>query len=170
VRSCLYLIDDQLDHPVEVLERLQRMVRRTTERRTFLTLLVAVLDCSRGTLAVASAGHPPLLRWSVRGRTLSEVGKGSLPLGTWLKPRYEQEVVPVEPGDILVLFTDGLPESRSHLGREYGDERLRRTILRALADGGTARAVRDAILEDLSNFKGDVEQADDITLVVVKVR
>jgi len=170
VRSCLYLIDDQLDRPVEVLERLQRMVRRTTDRRTFVTLLLAVLDSAAGTVAVASAGHPPLLHWSVRTRMLAEVGQGSLPLGTWLEPRYEQEVVPVDAGDLFILYTDGLLESRNHFGKEYGDERLKRTITRALAEGNTARAVRDAILEDLSNFKGDVEQADDITLVVVKVR
>jgi serine phosphatase RsbU (regulator of sigma subunit) len=172
VRSCLYLIDDQLDRPVEVLGRLQRMVRRTTDRRTFVTLLLAVLDSTLGTLSVASAGHPPLLLWSVRARTLQEVGKGSLPLGTWLSPIYEQEVVPVEPGDILILYTDGLTESRNHFSKDYGDERLKRTLNRALAERAetSARAVRDAVLEDLSNFKGDVEQADDITLVVVRVR
>jgi serine phosphatase RsbU (regulator of sigma subunit) len=172
VRSCLYLIDDQLDRPVEVLGRLQRMVRRTTDRRTFVTLLLAVLDSTLGTLSVSSAGHPPLLHWSARARRLDEVGKGSLPLGTWLSPIYEQEVVPVAPGDILVLYTDGLTESRNHLGRDYGDERLKRTLNRALLERAatSARAVRDAVLEDLSNFKGDVDQADDITMVVVRVR
>jgi serine phosphatase RsbU (regulator of sigma subunit) len=170
VRSCLYLLEEELHQPVAVLGRLHRMVRRTTDRRTFVTLLVAVLDSREGTLSLASAGHPPLLHWSARTRTLAEVGKGALPLGTWLEPRYEQEVVPVAPGDLLVLYTDGLLEARSHFGKEYGDERLKRTIQRVLATEGSARALRDGVLEDLSNFKGDVEQADDITLVVVKVR
>ena len=173
VRSCLYLLEDELDRPVQVLGRLQKMVRRTTDRRTFVTLLLAVLDSGRGTLLLASAGHPPLLHWSTRKRTLVEVGKGSLPLGTWLDPRYEEETVPVEPGDVLVLYSDGLLEARSHVGKEFGDERLKRTVTRAVAGAAaepSARAIRDAVLEDLSNFKGDVEQADDITLVVVKVR
>jgi len=172
VRSCLYLLEEELHQPVAVLGRLHRMVRRTTDRRTFVTLLVAVLDSRQGTLSLASAGHPPLLHWSARSRSLGEVGKGALPLGTWLEPRYEQEEVPVAPGDLLVLYTDGLIESRSHFGKEYGDERLKRTIRRVLTTDaeGSARAVRDGVLEDLSNFKGDVEQADDITLVVVKVR
>jgi serine phosphatase RsbU (regulator of sigma subunit) len=172
VRSCLYLLEEELEHPVQVLGRLHRMVRRTTDRRTFVTLLVAVLDGARGTLLLASAGHPPLLLWSARTRTLAEVGKGALPLGTWLDPRYEEETVPVEAGDVLVLYSDGLLEARSHLGKEFGDDRLRRTVTRAVAGPAepSARAIRDAVLEDLSNFKGDVEQADDITLVVVKVR
>ncbi len=171
VRSCLYLLEEDLDRPVEVLERLHRMVRRTTDRRTFVTLLVAVLDGRLKTLTLASAGHPPLLLWSARTRTLSEVGKGALPLGTMLDRRYEQETVPLESGDLLILYTDGLLEARSHLGREFGDERLKRTAGRILAVSpqASARAVRDGILEDLSNFKGDVEQADDITLVVVRV-
>jgi sigma-B regulation protein RsbU (phosphoserine phosphatase) len=162
-------MEKELDRPVEVLCRLHPMVRRTTDRRTFVTLLVAVLDGAAGTLTLASAGHPPLLLWSSRKRTVTEVGKGALPLGTWLEPRYEQEVLAVEPGDLLVLYTDGLIEARSHFGKEYGEERLKRTVARASTDG-SARALRDALLEDLSNFKGDVEQADDITVVVVKVR
>jgi serine phosphatase RsbU (regulator of sigma subunit) len=172
VRSCLYLLEEELDRPVAVLDRLERMVRRTTDKRTFVTLLLAVLDRGAGTVSVASAGHPPLLRWSAGERTLTEVGKGALPLGTWLRPTYEQEVLAVAPGDLLIFYTDGLLDARNHFGKEYGEERLKRTITRALPAGapGSARAVRDAVLEDLSNFKGDVEQADDITLVVVKLR
>src|SRR5262249_3800408 len=78
VRSCLYLVDDQPDRRAGVLARLQRMVRRPPARPPFVPPPLAVPDSPQGTVAVASAGHPPLLHWSVRARALAEVGKGAL--------------------------------------------------------------------------------------------
>ncbi len=164
VRSCLHLLTDELDRPAEVLRRLDRMVRETTDRRTFVTLLCAVLDREAATLTLASAGHPPAFK--VPG---GELGHGAPPLGTRLGAVYDQVTVPFAPGDRLVLYTDGLTEARDHLDREYGEARLARAIGRAAA-AGSARALRDAILEDLSSFKGDGDQLDDITLVVLRLR
>jgi hypothetical protein len=163
VRSCLHLLADELDRPAAVLRRLDRMVRETTDRRTFVTLLSAVLDREAGTLTLACAGHPPLIK--VPG---GEVGQGAPPLGTRLGAVYDQETVPLAAGDLLVFYTDGLIEARDHQDREYGEARLARAIARAGAR--SARALRDAILEDLSSFKGDYDQLDDITLVVLRVR
>jgi hypothetical protein len=164
VRSCLHLLTDELDRPAEVLRRLDRMVRETTDRRTFVTLLCAVIDREAGTLTLASAGHPPALK--VPG---GELGYGAPPLGTRLGAVYGQETVPFASGDRLVLYSDGLTEARDHLDREYGPARLARAIERA-AKLRSARGLRDAILEDLSSFKGDGDQLDDITLVVLRVR
>ena len=172
VRSGLYLLEPELERPVAVLERLDRMVRQTSDRRTFVTLLCAVLDVedeASGTLTVASAGHPPLLHLDRRLHRVEEVGHGALPLGTRLPARYQQDRRGVGRGDLLVLYTDGLTESTDGSGREYGDERLRRALARA-ESCRTAREARDLLLEDLSRFKGDGEQLDDITLVVVRLR
>ncbi len=163
VRSCLHLLADELDRPAEVLHRLDRMVRETTDRRTFVTLLCAVLDRDAGTLTLASAGHPPPFK--VPG---GELGQGAPPLGTRLGAVYTQETVTLSPGDRLVLYTDGLTEARDHLDREYGEAGLARAIGRA-EGARSARALRDAILEDLSRFKRDGDQLDDITLVVLRV-
>jgi sigma-B regulation protein RsbU (phosphoserine phosphatase) len=82
---------------------------------------------------------------------------------------YEQETVPFAAGDVVIFYTDGLTEARDHLDREYGEARLARVVQRA-EGARSARAVRDAILEDLSSFKGDGDQQDDITLVVLRLR
>lgn len=169
VRSGLILLEGDLSDPVGVLERLDRMVGRTSDRRTFVTLLIALLDQETGTLTVASAGHPPVMLYSARTRRLDEVAHGAPPLGTRLPARYRSDVRPLVPGDLLVLYTDGLIEAINDAGREYGLPRLERAI--GKSEGGrTAREIRDAILEDLSSFKGDADQLDDITLVVVRVR
>lgn len=169
VRSCLYLLEQDLSSPISVFEKLNHMVRRTTERRTYMTLLCAVLDSEARTLTVTSAGHPPVLRYDSQGRCFDEIGQGAPPLGTFLQADYTEERLPVSAGDLLVFYTDGLVEARNAQGQDYGDARLRRAVARA-ADSRTAREVRDSILGDLSNFKGDEEQADDITVVVVRLR
>jgi serine phosphatase RsbU (regulator of sigma subunit) len=169
VRSCLYLLEEDLTSPLRVMERLNHMVRRTTDKRTYVTLLCAVLDRGEDTLTVVSAGHPPVLHYDPRSRSFDEVGKGAPPLGTFLESEYKVVRRPLMSGDLLVFYTDGLVEARNAGGQEYGDARLQRAVARA-ADSRTARQVRDAILGDLSNFKGDQEQADDLTVVVVRLR
>lgn len=174
VRSCLYLLEKDLAAPVEVLTRLNQMVRKTTDRRTYVTLLCAVLDrAADGSgvdVTVASAGHPPLLCWDAQAKTFAEVGDGAPPLGTRLDAEYRQQQCKVRRGDLLVLYTDGLVETRNGPGQDYGYPRLQRTVARAASGTHSVRDIRDAILGDLSHFKGDAEQSDDITVVVARVK
>lgn len=169
VRSCLYLLEEYLATPQQVFERLNPMVRRTTDKRTYMTLLCAVLDCEAGTMTLVSAGHPPVLVRDGKTGRFEEVGEGAPPLGTFLDARYEPLQRPIAPGDLLIFYTDGLVEARNNQDQDYGDLRLQRAVDRA-AISRTAREIRDAVLGDLSNFKGDQEQADDMTVVVVRLR
>jgi serine phosphatase RsbU (regulator of sigma subunit) len=169
VRSCLYLLEDQLASPVRVLERLSPMVRRTTNRRMYITLLIAVLDREAGTLSVASAGHVPVLRRAAGADGFDEVGRGAPPLGTFRDARFEGEARPLAPGDLLVLYTDGLVEARDAAGELYGDERLQRAVARA-GKGARAAEIRDSVLADFALFRGEAEPDDDVTLVVARVR
>jgi serine phosphatase RsbU (regulator of sigma subunit) len=177
VRSCLYLLEKDLAAPVPILDRLNEMVRKTTDRRTYVTLLIAVLDrAAHGsetagvTLTVASAGHPPVLHYDSRTKAFFEIGEGAPPLGTMLEGSYRQIEHKVRRGDLLVLYTDGLVESRNGFGQDYGYPRLQKTVARAAAGTSSVREIRDSILGDLSHFKGDAEQADDITVVVARVK
>jgi serine phosphatase RsbU (regulator of sigma subunit) len=174
IRSCLYLLERDLAVPVAVLDRLNPMVRKTTDRRTYVTLLCAVLDRAEDgsgvEVTVASAGHPPLLCWDAQTREFAEVGDGAPPLGTRLDAEYRQERHKVRRGDVLVLYTDGLVETRNVLGQDYGYPRLQKTVARAASGTHSVREIRDAILGDLSHFKGDSEQSDDITVVVARVK
>lgn len=178
LRSCLFLLEDELYEPVPVFERINKMIRRTSGKRSFVTLACAVIDAGEHQVRVVTAGHPPVLHWSARDQAIEEVGRGSLPLGTNLPTHFELEVRPCFPGDLLVLYTDGLIEARDAEGRDYGDVRLSR-LVGEVAHGAavrtppvpvTAREMRDAILGDLANFKGDSEQLDDMTVVVLRMR
>jgi serine phosphatase RsbU (regulator of sigma subunit) len=168
VRSCLYLLEEELAVPVPVLERLTRMVRRTSGRRNFVTLLVAVIDRRSRTLRVASAGHPPLLVWQP-ACGVAPVGHPAAPLGTFLGSRYREDERALAGGDILVLYTDGLIEAQNDRGEEYGEARLGR-IVASSVHRASARGLRDSVLSDLSTFRGNAAQEDDFTLVVARLR
>ncbi len=75
----------------------------------------------------------------------------------------------MSPGDTLVLYTDGVSEVRNYRRESFGGGRLESEIVRA-AELPTAQAARDRLLARISHFKGDVEQEDDVTLVVLRVR
>ena len=180
LRSSLYVLQEELRAPSTVLERLNQMIQASVRVRTFVTLTVAVIDRVDRTLRVASAGHPPvLLRQAGSGKVL-EVGRPAPPLGTRLPTRYEEHSVPIEPGDLVLLYTDGLVEATDFRTEAYGFGRLERAFGRAASQtgrseradrpdrAGQARAIRTQILEDVSHFKGENYQADDLSLVVAR--
>jgi sigma-B regulation protein RsbU (phosphoserine phosphatase) len=167
VKSGLHLLRDELDEPVRVLERLDRMVRDAVRWRMFVTLLVAIVERDAGRVRVVSAGHPPALL--AAGGRVHSVGHGALPLGTRLSARYREDHAALGEGDVLLLYTDGLTEVGDLTGEGFGSGRLERALTRLAADPeASARAVREGLLDAVSRFKGDALQRDDMTLVVVR--
>jgi serine phosphatase RsbU (regulator of sigma subunit) len=131
----------------------------------FITLLYLTVDGRKGELLCASAGHPPprLLR---RGGVPEPLAVGGLALGIAGGQRYEEGRVRLEPGDAVVLYTDGLLEARRD-GELYGEQRLDT----ALAAGAhlPAQELADALLADCHAFGGG-ELGDDCAIVVLKRR
>jgi serine phosphatase RsbU (regulator of sigma subunit) len=110
-----------------------------------------------------SAGHPfPLLRHA--SGCVEELGNGGFPLGMRDPLPVVTRRVTLEPGDLLVLYTDGLPEAVDSLGKTaFGYERIRA----ALELGGTPKEVHDAILRAFDRHVGDEPLRDDLTLEVI---
>jgi len=169
VRGCLYLLRRDLGEPVAVLEKLDDMVRHTASRRMLVTLQCAYFDAESRRITLANAGHPPALLWRSTTRRVEELAVPALPLGTHLGGRFRALRVDLDPGDLLLFYTDGLIEMANVSGDAFGSENLTR-ILAEAATHGSARDVRNAVLAELANFKGDTRRADDVTLVVVRVR
>lgn len=169
VRSGLHLLRDHLSQPLDVLGKLNAMVRDTAPTRMFVTLQIALLDRDQERLTVANAGHPPLLLARPKTGTVESLGTEGLPLGTRLHPGLDEETKSLRTGDTMVFYSDGVPEIHDLHGECYGENRLIRQVRRS-SQSGSARQVRDAILNGVSSFKGDVAQEDDLTLVVLKLR
>lgn len=148
--------------PVEVLRLLNRSLFRTGDTRAFMSLFFGLLDPRSGDLEYAIAGHPfPLLR-RVDG-AIEELGEGSLPLG--VRPELELRCmrVALHESDVLLLFSDGLPEAPGAGDATFGYERIRSM----LADGGPPEEVRDRLLRALDTHLGERPLADDFSLVVL---
>ena len=169
IRSCLYLLHESPLAPAELLTKLDRMVRSTTGSRLFVTMLYAVFDYERKELTYSVAGHPPLLRYRADRCAVEEIGHEALPLGTSLGNSLIEKTVRFNRGDIFLFTTDGIAETLSSRQDLYGNERLKHRLGSTAHDRG-AREIRDTLLGDVWRFKGDGQQTDDITMVVVKVR
>jgi hypothetical protein len=152
--------------PERVLALLNRTLCRTGTNRTFMSAFYAVLEPSTGEMEYVSAGHPfPLLRHA-DGR-IEELGNGGFPLGMRDPLPVVTRRVTLEPGDLLVLYTDGLPEAVDSLGKTaFGYERIRA----ALELGGSPQEVHDAILHAFDRHVGDEPLRDDLTLEVIERR
>ncbi len=168
LRSSLYVLQEQLLSPAAVLEKLNLMVRASVRARTFVTVTIAVVERAGRRLRVASAGHPPVFLRRADG-TVSELGAPAPPLGTRLPSRYAEESAVLEPGDLFLLYTDGLVEAIDFRTDCYGFDRLRQALSRA-PKTGPARDVRNDLLDDISRFKGQALQTDDLSLVVGRWR
>jgi sigma-B regulation protein RsbU (phosphoserine phosphatase) len=143
----------------------------------FVTIFYAVLDLGTGQLNYANAGqNPPYL---VRGRTseIERLVKGGMALGIVEGNRVEERTVMINPGDALILYTDGVTEAFSPAGDMYGEEGLKKTVraeyARAVADlpatgGSSAQEILDAIDDAVKTFIQDLPLPDDLTLVTLK--
>lgn len=170
IRACLYLLRDQVGSPPAMLGQLHRMVRQVSDHRMLVSLLYGVLDRNRRSFEFSVAGHPAPLHWSAATGQVQEVEASGLPLGTRLTGDFPLRSVTWAPGDVLLLSTDGIAETRNAAGEEYGYDRLLGSLSRAAATGVDARMVREGLLLDLWGFKGATPQADDVTMVVVRPR
>lgn len=149
--------------PVAVSTLLHRAIWRTGDRRSFLTLFYALLDPTTGTLEYVCAGHPfPLLRRA--SGAIEEPALGSFPLGMRETVNPASGRLTLSPGELLVLFSDGLFEGVDHGGQAFGFERLRSALARA----PTAPAAHDQISAAFAAHIGSEPLADDLTLVVVE--
>ncbi len=148
--------------PARVAELLNRVLFRTGDRRSFMSLFYGLLEPAAGRLAYVCAGHPfPLLRRA--DGEVSELGTGSIPLGIREGVEAGVSEAILSPGDLLVLYSDGLPEAANSAGNAFGYEALR-TLL---APGGSVQEVHDRLRRALDAHVGDGPLTDDVTLVVV---
>jgi sigma-B regulation protein RsbU (phosphoserine phosphatase) len=169
VRSGLYLLMEGDDDLPRALERLNRMVRRTSHSRMRVSLLAVEILPGSGEIRVASAGHPPLLiREQATGNVL-EVDLPALPLGSHLGGPAHAESRRIAPGDVMLLYTDGLFEAAAPGGEPFGIDRIR-DVLAGHEPAAGSEALKERLLRELWSFRGDTPQKDDITLVALTIR
>ena len=163
----LRLRASELDGPAAIIKDLDQVLQQITNTATFVTMFYARFDQVKQTLRYASGGHnPPILIRPSTGETLL-LEEGGPIMGVLKDSQFNDTVVPLQPGDILTLFTDGVTEQENDAGEEFSTSRLEAVIRSQEAD--SAASLVAAITTAVATFAGTTHQADDLTVVVVKV-
>lgn len=146
------------------IQRANTLLLQSTSPEKFVTLFYGVLDFEHHTLTYVNAGHeyPYLFSGSDDPQRLST---GGAPLSIIDRFPFEEQVVPVSPGDVLVVFSDGVSEAMNADGEQFGQERLAALI--AECRGCTPEAIIQRIIGGVQHHRGAAPQNDDITLVVL---
>jgi serine phosphatase RsbU (regulator of sigma subunit) len=148
--------------PSRMLARLNRLIYQNTSASEFATAFYGVIDIEKGIMRYANAGHE--FPFVVAGGKALQLEESGMVLGCIAEFDYTEHEVPMPEGSALVVFTDGVTDSESRAGENYGAERLRRLLE---SDGAaSARDLCRRVIEDVRTF-GDGENQDDLTLVVL---
>ena len=147
----------------QVLARTNRLFCESTLASHYATLVCGGLTAS-GQVELCNAGHcPPLL---VRAGEITSLAATGLPVGMFCTADYSVSRLTLASGDTLVLYTDGLTESRNRSDAEYGTERLLRVLACHPAAG--ARDLVNSCVNDLSAFLSGKSRADDLTVMAIR--
>ena len=165
LRSGFTLLRDSLVDPAAVLRRLHDLVAQTSRRRMLVTVTVVLLDRTNSRATIASAGHPPVILRRANG-TVETIDLFAPPLGVRLPVSIPQRQIDIAAGDVFVLHSDGIYETRNDADEVYGLDRLAAIVQ---SNDGSAESIRDAILADVDRFRGSVLQGDDVTVVVARI-
>lgn len=155
--------------PSIVLGHLNRVLLENSLEGQFMTAFYAVLNPADGVVHFANAGHPSPRWWrraTDRVEPLPDVG--GIPLGLERDSSYQQARAEIEPGDLLVCYSDGLTEAMNEAGEIFGLHRLDTAIRDSVPARRDAEAVKTSVLERLDGFLAGRSAFDDITLVVLQ--
>jgi sigma-B regulation protein RsbU (phosphoserine phosphatase) len=144
---------------------INKQLCQSTEANRFATLFLALFEDRGRTLRYSNAGHNAALL--VRsGGSAEKLTAGGMLAGAFDWAQYEEATTTLEPGDVLLIFSDGLSEAENNAGEEYGDDRIAVFVIehRHLS----ADELRRALFEEIDRWSGEREIADDQTLLILK--
>jgi sigma-B regulation protein RsbU (phosphoserine phosphatase) len=153
--------------PHLILGHLNRVLVENTLEEQYMTVFCGLLSPAEGTLHYANAGHPaPRWRRAATGSVEGIRDAAGQPLGVGHNSAYHQKRIEIEPGDVVVFYSDGVTAAQNADGQLFGCERLDEAIGEAAAQG--ASAVKDNILARFDTFLAGKAPQDDVTILVVE--
>jgi serine phosphatase RsbU (regulator of sigma subunit) len=164
--------------PELVLDAANRRILMDTQADLFVTVFYGILDPAIGTLTYCNAGHnPPYLLSTRDGDSLRLLRRTGMALGVVEDVVWERKAVQIAPGDVLVLYTDGVTDAQNAQEEFFGEERLIEAVKAGVGatagtdlstgQGTSAQRLQEALAKEIHGFVGDAPQFDDITLMIV---
>ncbi|MEZ4592531.1 MAG: PP2C family protein-serine/threonine phosphatase [Chloroflexota bacterium] len=151
--------------PEQALCAANRRVLADSSSDLFVTVFYAILDPTTGVLTYCNAGHNPPFLYSGNGGGMRQLTRTAIPIGVLEEPPWAQGTIQMEPGDLLVMYTDGVTEAEDEESDFFGEARLQ-----AVAEANLGRSVdiiEGKVVTAVLDFVGDAPQFDDITLMLL---
>jgi sigma-B regulation protein RsbU (phosphoserine phosphatase) len=171
VQASLRMISAEGDvpSPSQLAAKMNRFLYASTATNKYATFFYAQFEERGRRLRYVNAGHnPPYLMRRTEGRVeTTELCVGGTVLGLFPEVKYEDADIDLCPGDVLVAFTDGVPEALNADGEEFGNERLKDLLREAV--GAEAEEISSKLADRMRAWIAGTEQYDDVTFVVVAV-
>lgn len=171
-RSVIHSESPIFSSPKELLLRAHENLAGEIPEDMYITTCMGALKGRN--LTLASAGHnPPILYKASMGKAIMLELSG-VPLGLSVlsldevKENLEEYTIEFEKGDVLILYSDGIPEAENFRKEQFGEDRLLRLAEMLSKSGYSAEEIKNGILDAVRHFVGDTPQSDDITLLVMK--
>lgn len=153
--------------PEALLAAMNRLMRPDLERaEAFVTAVVLRLDLDASGFSYASAGHSPAAYWRGGGESVEMLPATGLPLGIWPDEKYEVRRESLDPGDVVLLYSDGVTEALDGSGKLLGQQGLADLLF--AGHGAPARDQIHFLLEALELYRGDRPLIDDVALLLVR--
>ncbi|MCI0514626.1 SpoIIE family protein phosphatase [candidate division KSB1 bacterium] len=158
--------------PKALFQHLNEILYRDIPRQTFFTAVVALFEDATNELHFVRAGHTPMLYYNAAQQTVQSVMGTGLGLGLVKGPIFNAKLQSLtlhyQPQDVFLLYTDGVADMMNEYHEFYGEAAIEKFL--ELYHHLTAAEIRQKIIEDLWRFKGEHQQHDDLTLIVIKVK
>jgi hypothetical protein len=156
--------------PSNVLVKVNRLLYKTIEKNSFVSMFYAILDKSNNSITYSRAGHNPGILCSQQsGGTKLLLSKGmalGLEEGSIFSSTLTEETINIEPGDVFVLYTDGFTEAMNEKHDQFGEEKLISLI--ESNRNLTAKELVNLVIKDVRKFADNYPQHDDMTIIVLK--
>ncbi|MBI1797886.1 MAG: SpoIIE family protein phosphatase [Candidatus Eisenbacteria bacterium] len=148
-----------------VMRKVNSLLHESTDRDKFVTAFYGVLDHRNGVLIFSNAGHNPPVLFRADGR-IEYLEEGGVALGVLPEAEYDDRPIALRPGDVLVLYTDGVSESESPSGEHFGQRRIEQVV--SAHRDRNAREIMDTLIAAVRDWAGERGPSDDLTLVVLR--
>lgn len=154
--------------PAEVMNLVNTHITRLQKSTQFVTVLYGILDLKTREFSYARAGHEPPLIMHADGSVERMPHSPGMAIGLWEPVTLDQKSINLKPGDMLLLYTDGMTDCRDPKGEPFGLQRIK-DLLEGMARQ-SAQQVCNTLLETLQTYQNGAKQDDDVTLVALKTK
>jgi len=150
----------------EGVTKANRLIERESNDQLYISLVYACLDPKSGDLLYINAGHNPPLHYHAKNRNFTRFNQSGMWMGVDANAVYKPETEIIEPGDIIVFYTDGVSEAENKKGEAFGEKGLE-TAIRVNTDV-TPPNLCHSVIQSVEKFTGTSELSDDITMLIFK--